>query len=59
MANDNHIALLKKGVAAWNAWHDENCDIRPNLRGSLLKGRAPDRYALCFSPPSQKYRSKF
>jgi hypothetical protein len=24
MANDDHIALLKKGVAAWNAWREEN-----------------------------------
>jgi hypothetical protein len=47
MANDDHIALLKKGVAAWNAWRDENRSIRPNLsdwgrqceRGKIL--RAP------------------
>jgi hypothetical protein len=24
MANNEHVALLKKGVAAWNEWHDEN-----------------------------------
>jgi hypothetical protein len=24
MANDDRIALLKKGVAAWNAWREEN-----------------------------------
>jgi uncharacterized protein YjbI with pentapeptide repeats len=24
MANDEHVALLKKGVAAWNAWRDAN-----------------------------------
>ena len=28
MANDEHVAILKKGVAAWNAWRDENPDIR-------------------------------
>jgi hypothetical protein len=28
MANDDHIAQLKKGVAAWNAWRDENPEIR-------------------------------
>jgi hypothetical protein len=31
MANDGHVAILEKGVAAWNAWRDENSDIRPDL----------------------------
>jgi Pentapeptide repeats (8 copies) len=31
MANDDHIAQLMKGVAAWNAWRRENPDIRPDL----------------------------
>lgn len=31
MANDEHVALLKQGVKAWNAWRDKNRDIRPNL----------------------------
>src|SRR5262249_42426688 len=31
MANDEHVAILKKGVAAWNAWRDEHRSIRPNL----------------------------
>jgi uncharacterized protein YjbI with pentapeptide repeats len=31
MPNDEHVAILKKGVVAWNAWRDENPDIRPNL----------------------------
>jgi hypothetical protein len=33
MANDEHVAFLKQGVAAWNAWRDENPDIRPDLTG--------------------------
>jgi hypothetical protein len=38
MANDDeHIALLKQGVAAWNAWRDENPDIRPNLNEARLR----------------------
>jgi hypothetical protein len=36
MANDDHIAQLKKGVAGWNAWRAENPDIRPNLSGAHL-----------------------
>jgi uncharacterized protein YjbI with pentapeptide repeats len=36
MANPDHIALLMKGVNAWNAWRDENRDIRPDLGGAHL-----------------------
>jgi uncharacterized protein YjbI with pentapeptide repeats len=36
MANDDHIAQLKKGVAAWNAWRQENPDIRPDLNRAHL-----------------------
>ena|SRR5262245_519662 len=36
MANDEHVALLKQGVAAWNAWRREHPDIRPNLSGAYL-----------------------
>ena len=48
MANDEHVALLKKGVATWNRWRGENPDIRPgffradfreaNLRAANLSG---------------------
>jgi hypothetical protein len=34
-----HVALLKKGVAAWNAWRNENPNIRPDLSGANLRGR--------------------
>jgi hypothetical protein len=36
MANDDHVALLKKGVTAWNAWRDQNPNIRPDLSGAHL-----------------------
>ena len=39
MANDEHVALLNKGVDAWNAWRKENPDIRPDLSGADLSGR--------------------
>jgi hypothetical protein len=39
MANDEHVALLKKGVDAWHAWHDENPNIRPDLSGEDLQYR--------------------
>ena len=40
MANDEHVALLKQGVAAWNAWREENPNIHPDLRESNISGRA-------------------
>ena len=35
MANDD-VALLKQGVTAWNAWRQENPDVRPDLIGAYL-----------------------
>jgi hypothetical protein len=40
MANDEHVAILKKGVDAWNAWRDENPDIRPDLVQVDLRGES-------------------
>jgi uncharacterized protein YjbI with pentapeptide repeats len=31
MANDEHVAMLRTGVEAWNEWREENPDIRPDL----------------------------
>jgi len=38
MANNEHVALLKQGVDAWNAWRRENPDIRPDLTRADLSG---------------------
>jgi len=38
MANNKHVALLKKGVDARNAWRKENPDIHPGLSGAGLSG---------------------
>jgi uncharacterized protein YjbI with pentapeptide repeats len=38
MANDEHVALLKQGAAAWNTWSDANPHIRRDLRGADLTG---------------------
>jgi hypothetical protein len=46
MANDDHIALLKKGADAWNAWRKENSDIRPDLSGANLCGAGLERARL-------------
>jgi Pentapeptide repeats (8 copies) len=36
MANDEQVALLKQGAAAWNAWCGENPDIHPDFSGADL-----------------------
>jgi uncharacterized protein YjbI with pentapeptide repeats len=38
MANDEHAALLKQGVAGWNAWREKNRDIQPDLGKANLIG---------------------
>src|SRR5215831_2726658 len=38
MADPAHVSELKKGVAAWNAWRDENPNIRPDLTRRKLWG---------------------
>src|SRR6266436_1490486 len=31
MANQEHVAILKQGVEAWNMWRREHPDIQPDL----------------------------
>jgi hypothetical protein len=38
MANDEHVAQLNQGVAAWNAWRKQNPEIRPDLSRWDLAG---------------------
>jgi len=38
MANEEHLAILKEGVAAWNEWRAQHLDIRPNLGRANLGG---------------------
>jgi hypothetical protein len=38
MANDEHVALLKKGVDAWNAWREKNPAIRADLSEADFTG---------------------
>jgi Pentapeptide repeats (8 copies) len=39
MANEEHVAQLKKGPDSWNAWRQENRDLRPDLTAAHLSGR--------------------
>ena len=36
MANDEHVAIFRQGVAAWNTWRDENPNIFPDLSKETL-----------------------
>jgi uncharacterized protein YjbI with pentapeptide repeats len=38
MVSDEHVALLKQGVAAWNTWRDENFYVHPDLSEANLRG---------------------
>jgi hypothetical protein len=38
MANDEHVAILKQGVAAWNQWRRENAEVLPHLTVADLSG---------------------
>lgn len=37
MANPEHLAILKKGVLAWNEWRREHPEIRPDIREADLR----------------------
>ena len=46
MANEEHLARLKQGVEAWNAWRAKNRRIRPDLTGrtsGIRGGTSPRR----------------
>ncbi len=36
MADQDHLALLKRGVAAWNEWRKQNPQVQPDLSGAVL-----------------------
>jgi uncharacterized protein YjbI with pentapeptide repeats len=38
MANEEHLAILRQGVAAWNAWRKDNPDVQPDLHKADLEG---------------------
>src|SRR5436189_282954 len=38
MAKAAHLAILRHGVAAWNAWRDANPQVQADLSGADLSG---------------------
>jgi uncharacterized protein YjbI with pentapeptide repeats len=43
MADNDHTAILLRGVEAWNAWRAENEGIRPDVSGLMLTGNFAGR----------------
>ena len=41
MADNDHVALLKQGMEAWNKWREENPGIKPDLGGANLTEARP------------------
>ena len=39
MPDKEHLAILNRGVEAWNQWRDEHPDIEPDLTRAILTGR--------------------
>jgi uncharacterized protein YjbI with pentapeptide repeats len=42
MANEEHLAKLREGVAAWNSWRKEKPGVKPDLRYADLHGMELD-----------------
>jgi uncharacterized protein YjbI with pentapeptide repeats len=38
VANDEHLALLRKGTATWSEWRKRNPDTEPDLTWASLRG---------------------
>ncbi|MBN3907095.1 MAG: pentapeptide repeat-containing protein [Nostoc sp. NMS1] len=36
MANEEHVAILKKGVTTWNKWREQHPEVIPDLSGDLI-----------------------
>ncbi|MBN3884140.1 MAG: pentapeptide repeat-containing protein [Nostoc sp. JL34] len=36
MANEEHVAILKKGVKTWNKWREQHPEIIPDLSGNFI-----------------------
>jgi Pentapeptide repeats (8 copies) len=37
VADEEHLKIIRQGVAAWNAWREENPKLIPDLRGADLR----------------------
>lgn len=49
MANEEHLAILQRGVEAWNAWCAERPGARPDLGGAELGGANLEGAAMAYT----------
>ena len=49
MANQEHLEILKQGVAVWNQWRKEHRDVHPDLSGADLADAHLNDARLSFS----------
>ena len=49
MANPEHLAILRQGLAAWNKWRSEYPYLRPDLSDEDLALAALSSFNLCFA----------
>jgi hypothetical protein len=58
MANDEHCAILRQGVEAWNRWRYQNPGVRPDLSGlqlenSILREKMLDSFSNAAPEPER------
>jgi len=58
VADEEHVALLKQGVDAWNAWRRRNPDVAPDLSGADLNQAFLDQAKLFLADLSRTDLSK-
>jgi uncharacterized protein YjbI with pentapeptide repeats len=49
MANQEHLDILKQGVAVWNEWREKNHGVRPDLRHADLRNTDLRSATLCYA----------
>ena len=37
MSNEEHLAILDRGIGSWNKWREQHPAIRPDLTGAILR----------------------
>lgn len=49
MADEEHLAIMRQGLEAWDVWRKENPRVRPNLTGADLSGADLSGFILIYA----------